>query len=129
MNWKLVDANDQILGRLATSIANDLMGKDLVTFAYNTVAHNKVVVTNADKIKMTGKKLTDKTYYRHTGFPGGIKETTLERRMQKDSTKVLIDAVKGMLPKNKLQKERLNNLYVYAGTSHPHEAQINAKNN
>jgi large subunit ribosomal protein L13 len=123
INWQFVDATDKILGRLTTDIAKTLMGKDNANFSYRANTGSKVVVTNASKIKVTGKKLDGKKYYKHTGFPGGIREEKLGDLLARKPEEVIRKAVKGMLPKNKLQKERLNNLYIYSGPNHPHEAQ------
>ncbi len=128
-SWTFLDASDQILGKLSVRIANILAGKTDPKFSYNTVIKNKVVVTNAEKIKTTGKKLTDKVYYKHTGFPGGLRSETLGELLSRDPSQVIVKAVKGMLPKNKLQDVRIKNLFVYAGNNHPHTAQQNAKTN
>ena len=123
--WVHFDAGDQILGRVASEIAKSLLGKDNPKFAYNEVMGKKVVVTNAEKVKTTANKMLTKIYYRHTGFPGGIRSETLGQKMAKDPTEVLRSAVKGMLPKNKLRDQRMANLYIYTGETHPHEAQLN----
>jgi len=114
-----------VLGRVATEIAKLLMGKDEATYTPGVMSGNKVVVTNSAKIAVTGNKMADKTYFRHTRYPGGIKQATLEEVMAKDPTKPLRMAVKGMLPKNKLQKRYMANLHIYAGEEHPHTAQEN----
>lgn len=122
-NWYIVDASGQTLGRLATVLAIKLTGKDKPMYTANIDCGDFVVVTNADKLVVTGNKLADKKYYRHTGYPGGIKEVSLEAQMAKDSTQVIEHAVAGMLPKNKLRDERLKRLKVYAGDQHPHAPQ------
>ena len=121
-NWHFIDAQDKVLGRLATDVAKILLGKNKAIFSPNEDFGDKVVITNAEKIKVTGKKLTDKKYIWYTGFPHGLREEALKDRLKRAPTKVLRDAVEGMLPKNKLQKVRMRNLYVYAGTEHPHAA-------
>ena len=122
--WHFVDAKDQILGRLATEIAKVLMGKNKAIFTNTANVGDKVVVTNAEKIVVTGKKLTDKKYMWYTGFPGGLRSQSLAEKLEKNPTQVVQAAVKGMLPKNRLQKIRMANLYIYAGAEHPHQAQI-----
>lgn len=111
----IIDAADQILGRLATRVANILRGKTKASFVNNQDAGDKVVVLNADKIKVTGNKLQDKKYYHYSGYPGGMKSKTLTEAMKKDSGWVIKTAVSGMLPKNKLQKIFLKKLEVYKG--------------
>lgn len=125
--WIEIDASDAPLGRLATEIASYLTGKRKPTYTAHIDAGDYVVVTNADKLVVTGNKLTDKMYYRHSGFPGGIKERTLAEQLEKDSTKVIYDAVRGMLPKNKLIDGRLKRLKVFAGAEHNHSAQTPQK--
>ena len=122
-NWYVVDAAGQTLGRLATQIATKLTGKDKPMYTSHIDCGDFVVVINTDKLVVTGNKLVDKKYYRHTGYPGGIKEISLEAQMAKDSTKVVEHAVSGMLPKNKLRDERLKRLKVYATDQHPHAPQ------
>jgi large subunit ribosomal protein L13 len=126
-NWHFIDANGEILGKLATRVSKILMGKNKPTFSSHINVGDKVVITNADKIKVTGKKMTDKEYMWYTGFPGGLRSQKLWEKLEKKPTSVIEDAVKGMLPKNRLQQERLNNLYVYVGETHPHTAQQNNK--
>lgn len=121
--WHVIDARDQILGRLATKIANSLRGKDKPTFTPNADAGDFVVVINADRIKLTGKKLDEKTYYHHSGYPGGIKAETAKERMKGKSEKIIVAAVKGMLPRNRLSTALLKKLKVYRGHEHPHAAQ------
>ena len=122
-DWYIIDADGQVLGRLATKIARILSGKDKPNYTPHIVNGGVVVVINASKIKVTGQKLTDKIYYRHTGYPGGIREISLRDQLDKDSTKVIEHAVEGMLPKNKLQAKMLQNLKVYGGADHPHAPQ------
>jgi len=122
-NWVVVDAQDKILGRLATEIAVRLKGKHKPEYAPHMDNGDFVIVINADKIKVTGQKLKQKKYYRHSGYPGGIKEITLEKQMAKKPEQVIQTAVKGMLPKNRLGRAQLKKLKVYAGTEHPHQAQ------
>jgi large subunit ribosomal protein L13 len=122
--WILIDAENVVVGRLAAVIATRLRGKHLPTFTPHMDCGDNVVVINADKVKFTGKKMGDKKYYRHTGYPGGIKETTPEKIMEgKFPERVVEMAVKRMLPRGPLGRQQLTNLKVYAGTEHPHEAQ------
>jgi large subunit ribosomal protein L13 len=121
--WYVVDATDKVLGRLASQIAKILRGKHKPEYTPHFDAGDYVIVTNAEKIKVTGKKVQDKVYYRHSGYPGGIKETTYEKLQQKDPTRIIEIAVKGMLPKNPLGRDMLSKLKVYAGSEHPHTAQ------
>lgn len=121
--WYVVDASGQTLGRLSTRVAMLLMGKNKPSYTPNIVSGDVVIVINSAKIKVTGNKLTDKFYYRHTGYPGGIKETSLRELLQKDPNQVIRHSVSGMLPKNKLQAQMLKNLKIYATAEHRHEAQ------
>lgn len=121
--WYLVDAKDAILGRLATKIAEHLRGKNKPVFTPNADTGDFIVVVNADKIKLTGKKLDDKVYYHHSGYPGGIKAETARERLNSDPAGVIRDAVWGMLPKNRLGRTMLKKLKVYRGPEHPHAAQ------
>jgi large subunit ribosomal protein L13 len=121
--WYVVDAENKVLGRLATEIANRLRGKHKPTFSTFIDNGDFVVVTNADKIRLTGNKLDDKKYYRHTGYMGGLKETNAKELLVKHPTDLIYFAVKGMLPKNKLGRAQLKKLKVYTGANHPHEAQ------
>jgi len=121
--WYVVDAEDKILGRLATEIASRLRGKHKPTFSPFIDNGDFIIVTNADKIQLTGKKWDDKKYYHHTGYMGGIKETTAKELLVKHPTDLVFKAVKGMLPKNKLGRAQLKKLKVYAGSDHPHKAQ------
>jgi large subunit ribosomal protein L13 len=122
-NWYVIDAQDKILGRMAAEIARRLRGKHKPEFAPHIDTGDFIVVVNAKKVKVTGQKLEKKKYYRHTGYPGGLKETTLARMMESKPEEVIRHAVKGMLPKNRLGRAMLKKLKVYAGPDHPHQAQ------
>ncbi len=122
-DWFLVDANEKILGRFASEIASILRGKKKPIFTPHVDTGDFVVVVNAEKIKLTGKKLKDKKYYRHTGYPGGIKEISAEKLLEKKPEDLIIKAVRGMLPKNSLGRQMITKLKVYAGPAHPHNAQ------
>ena len=124
--WHVIDAEEQILGRLATRIASLLMGKHKPMFTRHLDTGDFVVVINADKIRVTGNKAKQKVYYRHSGYPGGLKSITLEEMMQSHPTRAIEYAVKGMLPKNKLGTSMLKKLRVYAGDTHPHLGQTKA---
>ncbi len=121
--WFIVDATGKTLGRLATEIAKVLMGKHKPTYTPHVDGGDFVVVINAEKVFVTGKKLTDKIYYKHTGYMGHLKETTLKEMLEKKPEEVIRLAVRGMLPKNKLRDKRMKRLKVYAGPEHPHKAQ------
>lgn len=121
--WFEVDAEGQILGRLAAQIAYRLRGKHKPEFAPHMDNGDFVVVTNATKIKVTGKKLSDKNYYWHTGYPGGLKSRTLSEMLERKPEEVIFRAVRGMLPKNRLGRAMLKKLKVYPGSEHPHAAQ------
>lgn len=121
--WHFLDASDKTLGRISTDIATLLMGKHKPNYTNHVNVGDVVVVTNASKIKITGKKLNSKVYKRYTGYPGGVKQETLGRLMDRRPTEALTRAVKGMLPKNKLQNSRMANLHVYEGSDHPHKGQ------
>lgn len=121
--WYVVDAEDKVLGRLASEIASRLRGKHKPTFSSFIDNGDFIVVTNAEKIRLTGNKLNDKKYYHHTGYIGGIKEINAKDLLAKNPTSLLTAAVKGMLPKNKLGRAQLKKLKVYAGKDHPHAAQ------
>ncbi|UCD85587.1 MAG: 50S ribosomal protein L13 [Deltaproteobacteria bacterium] len=121
--WWLVDAQNKVLGRMASEIAQVLRGKNKPIFTPHVDTGDFVIVVNADKIRFTGKKLKDKIYYRHSGYPGGLKSITAEKLMQKDPTEVVRKAVKGMLPKSRLGRKLIMKLKVYAGGEHPHQAQ------
>jgi len=123
-NWHLIDANGETLGKLATKISVILVGKDKAEYALNQNWGDKVVVVNAEKIKVTGKKMTNKLYIHYTGFPHGLRTETLGNLIGRKPTEVLKKAVSGMLPKNKMRKQRMANLYIYAGDKHPHQAQL-----
>jgi len=122
-DWVIVDAEGKTLGRLATQIAERLRGKGKVVFAPHVDTGDFVVVVNAEKIAVTGKKLDEKMYYKHSGYPGGLRERTLREQLNRQPTEVLRKAVKGMLPRNRLGRAQLTKLKIYAGPEHPHEAQ------
>src|SRR5215211_930267 len=122
-NWLLVDAEGQTLGRLATQIADALRGKRKPTYTPHVDTGDFVVVINAEKIAVTGDKLHEKLYYRHSGYPGGLKKRTLGEMLARRPEEVIRLAVRGMLPKNRLARKQLTKLKVYAGPEHPHEAQ------
>lgn len=121
--WYIVDANGEILGRLASKIATIIRGKHKPTFTPHVDTGDYVIVINAEKVRLTGKKLKDKVYYHHTGFPGGIRKITAEKLLQKKPTEVLKKAIKGMLPKNSLGRQILKKAKIYASADHPHSAQ------
>jgi large subunit ribosomal protein L13 len=121
--WILVDATDQILGRLAARVAMILRGKHKASFTPNVDCGDYVILINAEKIKLSGNKLTQKEYIRHTGYPGGQRTETVENLLKRKPEAVLERAIKGMLPKNRLGSELFRNLHVFAGDKHPHEAQ------
>lgn len=121
--WYVVDASGKVLGRLASQIAKYLRGKHKPEYTPHTDAGDYIVVINASEVKVTGNKEQEKMYYRHSGFPGGIKEMTFEKLQEKDPTQAIEIAVKGMLPKNPLGRAMLRKLKVYAGAEHPHTAQ------
>ena len=121
--WYVVDAADQTLGRLTSQVAAILRGKNKPTFTPNVDTGDYVIVINADKIKVTGTKAATKTYYRHSGFPGGLKQETFTEAMTKHPERVIEHAVKGMLPKNTLGRAMGKKLKVYVGAEHPHAAQ------
>lgn len=121
--WHLIDASGKVLGRLSTEIANILRGKNKPTFTPHVDTGDFVVVVNAEKIEMTGNKWLEKNYYRHSGWFGGLKTTSAEVMRQKAPEFIIREAVKGMLPKNKLSRRLINKLKVYAGPEHPHSAQ------
>ncbi len=121
--WYLIDATDKVLGRLAPTIANKLRGKDKPIFTPHIDCGDFIIVINADKIRVTGKKDLDKKYYTHTGFLGHISETSYSELKAKTPDKPLKLAVYGMLPKNKLRPRFMEKLFIYAGESHPHESQ------
>lgn len=121
--WYLFDAKDAILGRLAVKIANRLRGKNKPIFTPNCDTGDFIIVVNAEKVKLTGKKLDNKVYYRHSGYPGGIKAETARARLSRCPEKVLTEAVWGMIPKGRLGRAMIKKLKVYRGSEHPHKAQ------
>jgi large subunit ribosomal protein L13 len=121
--WYLVDAEGQTLGRLATRIADTLRGKTKAQYTPHVDTGDFVVVVNAEKIAVTGKKLDEKMYHRHSGYPGGLRSRSLRDQLERRPTEVLRKAVKGMLPRNRLARVQLTKLKIYAGPEHPHEAQ------
>jgi large subunit ribosomal protein L13 len=121
--WYLVDAEGKTLGRLATQIADTLRGKRKPQYTPHVDTGDFVIVVNAEKIQVTGNKLDQKRYYRHSGYPGGIRSRTLREQRERRPTEVLRVAVKGMLPKNRLARQQITKLKIYAGPEHPHEAQ------
>ena len=121
--WVVVDATDMVLGRMASKVAKLLRGKYKPSFTPHVDCGDNVIIINADKVKLTGKKWTDRVYLSYTCYPGGQRDITPARLMQKSPEKLIKKVVKGMLPKNILAASLLNNLYVYAGSEHPHEAQ------
>lgn len=125
-HWHVLDAAGRPLGRLASEVAQLLRGKHRPTFAPHLDNGDFVVVVNASKVKITGDKTLQKTYYRHTGYPGGLRETALGKMLEKHPDRVVQSAVKGMLPHNRLSRRILGHLKVYGGPDHPHEAQVNA---
>ncbi len=122
-DWYVVDAEGQTLGRLATQIADSLRGKRKPTYTPHVDTGDFVVVVNAEKIRVTGDKLAQKTYWRHSGYPGGIKSRSLQEMLDRRPEEVIRKAVKGMLPRNRLARQQRTKLKVYAGPEHPHEAQ------
>lgn len=121
--WVVVDAEDAVLGRLASNVARIIRGKHKTSFTPHADCGDNVIIINADKVRLTGKKLTDKVYVRHTGHPGGQRFQTPKEVLEKYPERVLERAVKGMLPKSRLGRRLFTNLFVYAGSEHPHEAQ------
>jgi large subunit ribosomal protein L13 len=121
--WYVVDAEGQTLGRLATEIARILRGKNKPQYTPHVDTGDFVVVVNAEKVVVTGKKAEQKVYRRHSGYPGGLKETSYEQMMERRPTEILRKAVKGMMPKNRLARQQLRKLKIYAGPEHPHAAQ------
>ncbi len=122
-SWYVVDANDLPLGRLSTKVADLLTGKGKPMYTKHIDCGDYVVVVNADNLVVTGKKVEDKMYYKHSQYPGGLRETNLKFELEKDSTKVIFKAVRGMLPVNKLRDDRMQRLKIYADTEHNHSAQ------
>jgi len=121
--WLVIDATDQILGRLASRVALVLRGKNKPSYTPHVDCGDNVIIINADKVRLTGKKLTDRVYVRHTGYPGGQRFSTPKELFASKPTAVVEHAIRGMLPKNRLGDKIFGNLYVYAGSEHPHEAQ------
>ena len=122
--WYLVNAEGKVLGRLATELAKILKGKNKPTYTPHLDTGDFVIVVNAGKVTLTGRKMKDKIYYHHTGYPGGIKEMNAEKLLAKKPTEMIRMAVKGMLPKNSLGRHMLRKLKIYGGPNHPHEAQM-----
>ena len=122
-DWVLFDASDKILGRFATKIADKLRGKDKPTFTPHVDGGDFVIVINADKVKVTGNKAEQKKYYKHSLYPGGLKEKSYKEVLESTPERIIENAVKGMLPKNKLGKTIIKKLKVYSGSEHPHESQ------
>lgn len=122
-DWYVVDASEKILGRLATEIARRLRGKHKAEYTPHVDTGDYIVVTNAEKVAVTGRKFKEKMYYHHTGFPGGIKSISFDKLQEKNPVRIIELAVKGMLPKNPLGREMYRKLKVYAGNEHPHTAQ------
>src|SRR6201991_4495527 len=122
-DWYVVDADGQTLGRLATQIADTLRGKGKPQYTPHVDTGDFVVVVNAEKIAVTGSKLDSKLYYRHSGYPGGLRVRTLREQLERRPTEVLRKAVKGMLPRNKLSRQQITKLKIYTGPDHPHVAQ------
>ena len=122
--WYVVDATGQTLGRLATRVARVLNGKHKRVYSPSVDVGDYVIVVNAEKVHVTGRKLDKKIYYRHSGYPGGLKQITLRDQLRKHPTRVIEHAVRGMLPKNRIGRRMLRRLKVYAGPDHPHAAQM-----
>jgi large subunit ribosomal protein L13 len=122
-DWFLVDVENKVLGRVATQIATILRGKNKPLFSPSVDSGDFVIVVNAEKVVLTGNKLSDKIYYSHSGYPGGIKSIAAGKLMEKKAEEIIRKAVKGMLPKNKLASHMLKKLKIYTGSTHPHEAQ------
>ncbi|CDZ77899.1 50S ribosomal protein L13 [Legionella massiliensis] len=122
-DWYVIDASDKVLGRLATEIARRLRGKHKAEYTPHVDTGDYIVVTNAEKVAVTGRKFKEKMYYHHSGFPGGIKSISFDKLQEKNPVRIIELAVKGMLPKNPLGREMYRKLKVYAGNEHPHTAQ------
>jgi len=122
--WHVIDASGKTLGKLASEAATLLMGKHKPIYTPHLNTGDFVIVTNAAKVRVTGKKAQQKIYYRHSGYPGGLKSTTFAKMMETHPTRVIGYAVKGMLPKNRLGRDMLRRLKVYSGDTHPHQAQV-----
>ena len=121
--WHMIDANGEILGRLAVTVAKVIRGKHKPTFTPHVDTGDFVIIINAHKVRLTGKKMKDKMYYRHTGYPGGIRSISAEKLLQKKPEEVLRKAIRGMLPKNSLGRHILKKAKIYASADHPHSAQ------
>ena len=121
--WYVIDATDLVLGRLSTEVAAILRGKHKPTFTPHVLCGDCVIIVNAEKVALTGSKLDDKMYYRHSGYPGGLKSRTAKRMLELQPQKVLEKSIRGMLPKNRLGDDMYRNLYVYVGPDHPHQGQ------
>ncbi|KTC64528.1 50S ribosomal protein L13 (plasmid) [Legionella adelaidensis] len=122
-DWYLIDASDKTLGRLATEVARRLRGKHKAEYTPHVDTGDYIIITNAEKVTVTGRKFKEKMYYHHTGFPGGIKEISFDKLQKKNPAQIIERAVKGMLPKNPLGREMYRKLKIYTGTEHPHAAQ------
>lgn len=122
-DWFIIDASNLVLGRVATEIARRLRGKHKAEYTPHVDTGDYIIVTNAEKIRVTGRKFKEKTYYNHSGFPGGIKSISFEKLQQKHPERIIERAVKGMLPRNPLGREMYRKLKIYVGTEHPHAAQ------
>lgn len=123
-DWHIIDASDRVLGRLATRIASLLIGKHKPMFSRHIDTGDYVVVINAEKVRITGNKVKQKTYYRHSGYPGGLKSMNLERILETHPTRVIEYAVRGMLPQNRLRAQRMKRLRIHIGDAHPYQGQI-----
>jgi large subunit ribosomal protein L13 len=121
--WFVIDASDKVLGRLATTVADRLRGKHKPEYTPNIDTGDYIVIINAEKVRVTGRKFTDKKYYRHSGYPGGLKETTFDKLQEKAPEDIIKKAVKGMMPKGPLGREMFRKLKIYAGPEHQHNAQ------
>jgi large subunit ribosomal protein L13 len=122
-DWFVIDASNKVLGRLATEVARRLRGKHKAEYTPHVDTGDYIVITNAEKVIVTGRKYKEKMYYHHSGFPGGIKSISFDKLQKKDPTRIIERAIKGMLPKNPLGREMYRKLKVYAGSEHPHTAQ------
>ena len=125
--WQVVDASGQVLGRLASQVAKLLMGKHKSIYTPHLDTGDYVIVLNAAKVKLSGRKANQKIYYHHSGYPGGLKKVTFQELFSKDPTRVVEVAVKGMLPKSRLGRAMFKKLRVYAGNEHPHQAQVTSR--
>ena len=121
--WLLIDADSQVLGRLASQVAKMLLGKHKTSYTPHVDCGDNIIIINAEKVKLTGKKMTQKQYLRHTGYPGGQRVTTPREMMEKNPALIFLKAVKGMLPKNRLGRQLFHNMHVYVGPEHKQEAQ------